>query len=87
MKDFCAILDMRRYKNWAHNLLKISNYVKTFFCQFPQNTEHSIPDLHPELPAGGAEGGSAAAAAHNSIRLEAEGKCQSPVHTLFCGME
>ena len=58
MKDFCAFLEMRRYKNWAHKIgsWKYLNYRKSCSAVFPQSTECLIFALHPELFSGSVEG-------------------------------
>ena len=57
MKDFGAFLDMQRYKNWAHKILKASNYLKTARSPLPPtpSTECLVSALHPKLFLGGVE--------------------------------
>ena len=58
MKDLSAFLDMKRYKNWAHKISspKNINVWRTVLPIFPRAQSASIPDLHPELLSGDAEG-------------------------------
>ena len=81
MKDFSTFLDMRRCKNWAHKnlLLKISNYLKTCSASFPRAQSASLlistlSSFQGVLRVNGA-------VAHDSIQVEGDVKCQSPVHT------
>ena len=79
MKDFSAFLDMRRCKNWAH---KISwKYLTLWRPVLPVFLEPREPPSWspPWAPFRGCW--RSAAAAHNSVLVEAAGKCQSPVHT------
>ena len=81
MKDFSALLDMRRYKNWAH---KISSWehLTIWGPVLPVFPEHRVPYFcSPPWTSSGACWRSVAAAAHDLILVEIDGKhpCQVPI--------
>ena len=50
MNDFSALLDMRRYKSWAHTqLLRVSNCLKTYPTSFSPKHGCLTSLLYPEL--------------------------------------
>ena len=55
MKGFSAFLDMRRCKDWDHEIIPENILLsKDLLHQFPCSTE--CLTLHPEFPSGGVEG-------------------------------
>ena len=77
MKDFSAFLDMRRYKNCAHKIgsWKYLTIWRPVLPVFPRAQECLISALHLELLSGSCWK-STAAAAHDLILVEVDGKCQ-----------
>ena len=53
MKGFSAFLDMKRCKNWDHEIGSWNIYLKTCSTTFPGAQNAS---LHPELSTGGVAG-------------------------------
>ena len=55
MKGFSAFLDMRRCKDWDHEIIPENILLsKDLLHQFPWSTE--CLTVHPEFPSGGVEG-------------------------------
>ena len=80
-KDFSVFLDTRRYKNWAYIISR--KYLSDNLCyNLSQITEHLTLDLQPEFLTGGCWEWTAAAA-HDAVNAEADGKCSSPVHKIM----
>ena len=93
MKDFSVFLDMRRGKNWTQKIFSwkyLTRYVldtRIILQVFP---EHRVPrSWSPWAPFRGCWG-SAAVAAHDSVLIDSDGKCRSPIRidkesTFFLG--
>lgn len=75
MKDFSAFLD-RRFKNWAHKICS-QKYLPEDLCLPFYSPACLISALHPKLLSGVLK--IAAAAAHDLVSVEVDGKCQSVV--------
>ena len=75
MKDFSAFLDMRRYKNWAHEIIFWKYLLEDLFCQFfPEHRQRHFCSPLSALFRGCWK--SAAPAAHDLILEEVDDKCQ-----------
>ena len=78
MKDFSAFLDMGRNKSWAHKISSWKHLSEDLPCQF--SSEHRVPHFcsPPWTPFRGCWR-SVAAAAHDLILTEIDGKLQCKV--------
>ena len=87
MKDSSASLDMRRYKNWAHKISSWEYLSADLSCQFfpwAQGASFLLPTLNSFMGCWR----SAAAAAHDLILAEVDGKypCQVPICCCYCSV-
>ena len=88
MKEFSALLDMRKYKNWAHKISSWKYLSEELFCQF--FPEHRVPHFcSPLWNTFSRCWKSSATAAHDLILVAVDGKCQFVADTvvitqIFC---
>ena len=81
MKGLSAFLDMKRCKNWAHNISSWKYLYEELFCQFSraQSASFLISTLNSLW---GLLKVTAAAATHDLILVEVDGKCSWPSDNL-----
>ena len=74
MKGLSAFVDMRRCKNWAHNICSWKYLSEDLFCQFSraQSTSFLISTLNSLQ---GVLKVTAAVATHDLIIVEVDGRC------------
>lgn len=81
LKDFSALLDMRKASIRVRKYSTESIYMKTCSVSFfPEQSASLLISTLSSLQGVLLPSGSAAAVAHDSVHIEADGNCQPPVH-------